>query len=546
MNYNVYDFDLKLQQTFNDNFLDMRSSDWRSWLKISSRDDYESLVFKLSGLPIKVLEKIENTVTDPESVSIDPQMALKSDITDSLINEEGRRHDYFLCHTSGTSGGNLSQLKWFHFSKGLIRRLWAPGMRAIFESSGLENKNSGLVIFVPSRILHDGLEDSVDSKIVRLYTSEFSQRLILSLFNSRNYLIDFYKNSGKVQTLSRILSMDNVSVVSAPYKTILGWVDASRMRRSLKISLRSLDSDNSPVDSEEISLIKIAKEKGVEKAVAIIQERLKRKLSKATLIFSSTGLSEQDRTKIHRFFGWEKGEERFTNLYVGSETGPFAASIDKEDKNNMVVFPLTLPSILRKGKIRLIHKVKLDFGKLLISKMDNRPMVNLDTGDIITVVENEGIPRIESEVLRSGFEIKRNVTSKSFPRTKKVFAGDYFNLNDFEILNPRKIISCISRKIKRDFESDNPVLLVTGKTSKLIFPLDESDLELIERKKNEILSCPGGVNLDRAFAAKKLELDVGETVFHTTIEQNELLKSVHAGHLPKGALKKWPFYHLVT
>jgi hypothetical protein len=545
MKNNGYDFDLKLQQTFNDNFSEIGSADWRSWLKISSRDEYEALVFKLSGLPMGVLEEVKNTVTDPESVSIDPKLALGATLPDSWIDDECRRLACFLCHTSGTSGGNISQLKWFHFSEKVIRSVWAPGMRAIFESSGLD-KDSAAIIFVPSRIRYDGLEESEDSKIVRLYTSEFSQRLILSLINPKSYLIDFYRNSRSVSTLSRMLSMDNISVVSAPYKTILGWVDAQRMRRSLKISLSSKDSDKSPLDPEEISLIEMTKKKGLEKAVALIQERLKKKLSKATLIFSSTGLSEQEWVKIRRFFNWKKGEERFTNLYVGSETGPFAGGIEKEEKKNMVVFPLTLPAILRRGKIELLHRSKFDFGRLLISKMDDKPMVNLDTGDIITVVKKDGIPRIEGEVLRSGFEINRNVRAIGYPRAKKVFAGDYFDFNDFEIVNPRKIMACISEKINRRLDPDNPVFLVSGETSKIILPLEEGDSDLLERKQREIVSCPGGLNLERALTRKKLQLEVGKTGINNSINDQQLLSGVHNGDLPKGVLKKWPFYHIVT
>ena len=84
------------------------------------------------------------------------------------------------CHTSGTTSGDIRQLKWYHMSNGLIKRLWAPGMQAIFESSGLNPKTSA-VIFVPSRTKIDGINKLEGKEYISLYSSEFSQRLMLSI-----------------------------------------------------------------------------------------------------------------------------------------------------------------------------------------------------------------------------------------------------------------------------------------------------------------------------------------------------------------------------
>ena len=73
-----------------------------------------------------------------------------------------------MCHTSGTSDSNINGLKWFHMTKSIIQQLWAPGMQAIFESSGLKS-NSSAVIFIPSRMNFDGIQSYKDKKYISLY-----------------------------------------------------------------------------------------------------------------------------------------------------------------------------------------------------------------------------------------------------------------------------------------------------------------------------------------------------------------------------------------
>jgi hypothetical protein len=149
-------------------------------------------------------------------------------------------------------------------------------------------------------------------------------------------------------------------------------------------------------------------------------------------------------------------------------------------------------------------------------------------------------------VLRSGFEVKKRFQPIGIPGSKRIFAGDYFDLGDFEIINPRKIISCISKELNREIDSRRPIFLLSGKPNKLILPLGESDQNLLERNKTKIASCPGGLNLEHALSENKLRFEIGETGVSSDTKRKQLLKGVHNGDLPKGALKKWPFYHIVT
>ena len=45
-----FDFDFGIQEVFNKNFSDIKKSNWKSWLDISSSEEYENLVLKLTRL----------------------------------------------------------------------------------------------------------------------------------------------------------------------------------------------------------------------------------------------------------------------------------------------------------------------------------------------------------------------------------------------------------------------------------------------------------------------------------------------------------------
>ncbi|NVM35891.1 MAG: hypothetical protein HWN81_09865, partial [Candidatus Lokiarchaeota archaeon] len=118
-----YDFDRKVQEAFNASFSNIRSINWQDWLDIRSKEEYEELSLKLSGLSSfeDILKRIKVETTDSRSFSIDLEDFLgKTHDSDSLV----------FCHTSGTTNSNLSMLKWFYMTKDIVKRQWAPGMQA--------------------------------------------------------------------------------------------------------------------------------------------------------------------------------------------------------------------------------------------------------------------------------------------------------------------------------------------------------------------------------------------------------------------------------
>jgi hypothetical protein len=303
-----YDFDPNVQQLFHAAYADIPSAAWRRWLTFSSRKEYESAAITLSGLSEidDLTTRIRYERTDPKSLSVDVTTLPGSPL--------------IVCHSSGTSGGSIADVKWFYMSKELVTRLWAPGMQAIFEASGLTSRTAA-VIFVPTRARTDGITYG-EKTVVRLYSAEFSQRLVLSMIQPRSYLLYQYKDAYTLPVLAKLLSMDTISVVSAPFLILLGWANLKKLEKGLEQSLKT-DDDTPAV----LELKKMITKKGVKEAAVTIQRTLSRKFQDTTFIFSATGMTEKEWGTLRHFLHWEKGREHFTNLYVGSEVGPFAASI---------------------------------------------------------------------------------------------------------------------------------------------------------------------------------------------------------------------------
>ncbi len=533
-----YDFDPHLQKVFNDQFKDLPVVDWKKWRDLSSREDYESLAQKMSGFTIEEIEEADNA-TDPRSLSLDGNAVLNPDTEDSSLNGLYEDRTLIVCHTSGTSAGDIHELKWYRFSKDTIRRLWTPGMRAIFESSGMRSSSSS-VVFVPSRIQVDGNVKVDGKRLIRLYSSEFSQRLAISILKPEGYVLDEYKNFRTLQTVSKILSLSDVSTVSAPAAILLGWADIGKLRAGLERSLKG-ETEASEENPVYMEMRKMIEKRGLEKSSMKIQKELSDLLSRANLIFSTTALKEDEWAKLRSFLKWSKGEEKVTNLYVGSETGPFAASIERGEKISMRVFPLTLPFIERKGKRELISRTGNRFGKLLISRNAETALVNIDTGDVITIEGQDGLPKISGEILRSAFELK-NVSTGPMRGNGKILTGDYFNFGDFEIISPKRMLNCLEKKLNVYPLLKGPAMLVSGDPNKMILPLDDNNLDKI---RVEIPSCPGSENLDNSIKNSKLILESGATDLNDSLERSRLYKLVKVGKLPKGVLKKWPLYVVV-
>ena len=97
------DFDPQIQKVFNTLYSDIPPTDWRKWLEVSSKEEYENLAMKLSGISEpSVIDKLRGQKTDSRKLSVDFRSLLKSWSSSNPI---------VVCHTSGTSGGSLSELK---------------------------------------------------------------------------------------------------------------------------------------------------------------------------------------------------------------------------------------------------------------------------------------------------------------------------------------------------------------------------------------------------------------------------------------------------
>ncbi|MFX1583018.1 MAG: hypothetical protein ACFFDL_00375 [Promethearchaeota archaeon] len=539
-----FDFDESVQKILNDSFSDIEPTNWKRWLEVSSSEEFEELCLKNSGLSSinEIFKRATSEITDSRSFSIN---------LENFLSDYNHSYTPILCHTSGTTDSKISALKWFFMSKSVTQKNWAPGMQAIFESSGLDSKTSA-VIFVPSRIKLDGLQYFEGQAYISLYSSEFSQRVMLSIIKPKNYSFYEYKNSKSIDVISKILDLDDIRVISAPALTILGWADLEKLRLRLQKALDDLPDYKNPILENLISIIK---KEGIQKASKIIQEKLSEKLSKATIIFSISSLSEQNWDLIRRFMKWEKGEERFTNLYVASEIGPFASSISKEDfeisrQNRLYVFPLTLPVIEHHNKKELISRASNQTGKLLVSRMDgSNALINIDLGDIITIKENYGLPQIDGKIIRSSFKLKYDLKlSEKFtiPFDYSIYAGDFFSLNEFIINQPRNLINCL--KIACNLEVDALLLLKNNKQSwDLVFPSNiQENCKRKERLIELISSCPHQEELTQVIINNLINIDfIDDQPVDFLATRSEILNKVREGQAPKGILKKWPLYVII-
>ncbi|MFX1375159.1 MAG: hypothetical protein ACFFA0_05050 [Promethearchaeota archaeon] len=538
-----FDFDFEVQKLFDNSFSEIKSTNWQEWLDLTTREEYEELALKNSGLSSveNLFEKIEKEKSSSTDLSID---------LDQYISENQNSESLFICHSSGTTNSDLKALKWFHMSKEVVENQWAPGMQAIFESSGLNSKSSA-VIFVPSRMKFDGIQINEEFKYVSLYSSEFSQRVMLSIIRPKSYLFYEYKDSKTLEIISKILSLEEISVVSAPAATILSWANLDKLKEGIKRTMTQKVQITNPILE---NLISITRKKDLSSACHIIQQRLSNKLSNATLVFSISSLSEKDWSLIRRFMNWQKGHERFTNLYVVSEIGPFAASITKGDfmisrSNKMYVFPLTIPVIEHNGKRELLTQTKNKIGKLLVSRLHNsEAVINIDLGDVISISNQEKLPLIEGKIIRSCFKLKYpiKITDEiNLNSNYSIYAGDYFALKDFKIINPRKIINCLNMKC--DLKSDS-VLLINSNEHKwklYLAPKVIDDCSNQNKMYNIILECTEYSELNKAIRNQLIKIiSIKNPPIAFMAPRSEILTEVRNGKLPKGILKKWPLYLL--
>lgn len=542
-----FDFDSKIQNVFIKNYSDIKDSVWKTWLGFSSPEEYEEFILKSTGF--SGLDEFSAKIKMQETLSRD----FAIDVENYIENYNGN-DPLILCHTSGTTDSNLSRLKWFHMTRNVIEKLWAPGMQAIFESSGLDSK-SAAVIFVPSRMKMDGINILGAKEYYSLYSSEFSQRIMLAAIKPESYLFYEYKRSTDLQVISEILSLDKVAVVSAPSATILKWADIEKLETGIRSSLKSANSGfNKKLDD----LLSIIKKEGVIKATKIIQKQLSDILSRAVLVFSISSLSENQWNLIRTFMRWKENGERFTNLYVASEIGPFAASIGFGDfevsrKGNLYVFPLTIPTIDHNGKKELICYTNQKIGQLFVSRMNGfEPLFNINTGDVVRIENQEGLPQINGKIIRSGFNLKypiRLSQKVNVPRDYDIYAGDFFSYENLDIIEPRSLLNCLNQNC--DNNIDTMLLVKDGGTDhsfKLVLPkLSNNPCSESEKYIKFLTNCPNPKDLIKAIKNGDIHLIfIDEQPVEFFKNRSEMLSKVREGKIPKGILKKWPLYIVIA
>ncbi len=539
----TFDFDPTVQEVFESLYSGIPRVDWKVWLSISSPEEYEEMVLRLSGLNevSNLWTRVREEVTESRALAVDVEKRI----------EGSDERDIVFCHTSGTSGGSAAQLKWFQQEFPVVQRTWAPGMQAIFESSGL-NQESSPVIFIPSRMAGDGRRDVGDKRVISLYSAEFSQRLMLALLQPRSYLINAYKTATEIPMLALILAMDHVAVVSAPAMTLLKWAELDRLRGGLEASLRR--QGDRPFELEEAERLRQEiLTKGIERASVEIQAALSAQIRGTTPIFSTTSLSRDQWDAIRAFMHWKPGEERVTNLYVASEIGPFAASLGREGppgggEHLMSVFPLSLPCIKHRDTIKPITRTKHLTGELLVTRLTGKgPAINIRTGDVVRVVDQTGLPQISGNILRASFPLKTPMRlspaiqhSTASPETPRILVGDYFELPTYEVINPRAFVGCLRQQV--EIPKDAGIVLYEHE---LVVPITPGSWCEGKDIHGRVIKCLAELNGNLAQSVEAEDVRV-IIVDHDPIEpmepREELLEQVRRGQKPKGVLKRWPIY----
>ena len=533
----IFDFDRKTQLFFEKIPLETNKFDWKKWYQFTSIEEYKDFLLQNSGLNSinNLWQKLKNIETNSTEFSIEPE---------ELIDNYSMNYPLILCHSSGTTNSDLTALKWFHMSSDVINRYWAPGMNAIFESSGLNSSNASL-IFVPSRLNSDGMKNSYEKRYCSLYSSEFSQRIMLTSIKPDSYLINEYKNSKHLAVISQILSMEDIAVISAPAITILGWANTEKLKTGIKKSLSTVQAF--PHTQTLEYLLKMIEKEGLNAATDIIQRKLSEKLQNATIVFSISSLSKPNWDLIRKFMNWEEGNEKFTNLYVASEIGPIASSLGDfkvSRSNSMYIFPLFLPMLKYRNKIEFITNSSFKTGKLFISKTENgKPLLNVNIGDVISVESQENLPLINGKILRSSFKLKYSIKineSIKTPQNYSIHAGDYFECKNFDLIEPRSLIHCLNEKFRSDIDSIIFLISSDGEDSQKQFIIHVDPNQF---KEEIFFECLSSNSLIKAIESKNVSIVLASNKLVQYFgDREEILEKVRKGTLPKGILKKWPIY----
>lgn len=536
-----YDPDPNIQQVFMKLYAKLPKCPWRHWLDITDIRDHEAITLQQSGLSQfeNIYDQIRNSVSQHLPIVRGSEHNIAQIESNTVV----------LCHSSGTSTQNYASIKWYLLSRDLVTRLWAPGMQAIFESSGV-TPSSHVAIFVPSRLYGDGLSIEAGQTVVRLYSSEFSQRLVLALLTPSRYLFDEYRNARSLPTLANLLSMKRIDVLSAPATTILGWADMKRLRYGVMSSLQSLSESSrnelANVLDVSLDLLQVAR---CEDLTQYLYDRLQEALTSATLIFGTSGMTENDWTLLHTFMNWSSDNATYTNLYVGSEIGPFAASlrytISDPSHETMLVFPLTVSALQVDHRFQLLSRCPPGWRRLFTSQLQGDTCtLNIDTGDMIHLLPISGSPKILGKILRAGFPLKflpDLPTPIQLPASYAIYVGDYFTLDTYSIIDPQALHACFMKHG-----------LITKTASLVLVPNieDKQDSWILyipyphttKAIDDKALTC-----LKNTFISDLPHIPITLQFLSTNsiqphISRQELVQRVRQGHAPKGVLKRWPLY----
>ena len=213
------------------------------------------------------------------------------------------------------------------------------------------------------------------------------------------------------------------------------------------------------------------------------------------------------------------------------------------------LFPLTIPVIKNNGNFELISRTKNKIGKLYVSRVgDSGYYINIDTGDVIMIKSQDGLPKISDEILRADFQFRMPLKISSQFKIKEnheIRVGSYFKTNGIEIINPSRFLKCLGNRISNDIETS---ILVENKNNRFIWKISVANSTIfkgISQKKllDFVSECPHGSEISNSIKSKRLDI---ELIDFNPIEmkhlKSEVIQKVRTGILPKGVLKRWPLY----
>jgi hypothetical protein len=127
-----------------------------------------------------------------------------------------------------------------------------------------------------------------------------------------------------------------------------------------------------------------------------------------------------------------------------------------------------------------------------------------------------------------------------------VFAGDYFTFDTFEVHDPRYMLNCL--KIRCNFDMDSILLLKQKIEDNVIYTLvaisnGNKLCSTVEEIQNIIYKCSKNDNFKDGIKRKYIKISlIKENPINFLETRKEMLNKVRNGKIPKGILKKWPFY----